>query len=879
MALLTQPLHRMLCWLFLVIAARALWLCAVHALLGGPSTPDSALRPAQAWGVALALVASVPVALGLGTRLSAAAVYLALALASALLFAHLWGAYVRPQDAFADATLYPVDPILQVLGSMAFCMELLCFLASLSAVCLVARGGEAPALLPSAQAPGAWRHALALPWARRGSSARARCAGAAALAGARLALLLALPLLLSLVLPPAWTTAAQSWQAYAASASPYSLLPASAALDLSWLPGLGARASAATTSWPRASLSLYEDVAVYYAVLGSVIALGCAGLALRPVRTLLHRRLLVLPLPLSALQPLLQAAGLAAPQGKGGASSWYSPSLGEAALLTAWLGLIGYWVRFWAFGYARIAANAAEDVGHERAHAAARALGHLCTLFLSFALLPLARGSLWETVFAVPYERALNFHRLNGGLFWLAVTAHGGTWAAKWAAQGLLAHNLAATGATATGAPSPLCLFDATGSACAASSPLASSHANNFTIPLMASAWLVMTLALLVAVARRHLPWEAFAALHSTLLWVILAAELHALSHFYHTLGGLALYALDKVTRAGMGSLVYRAQTCAQVAAQVTLLEVLLPPAQPSSLPPAALHPGAYFLLCIPSLASTEWHPFTAADWLVEAEAGAGGGGRRLAVFNIKAMGPDTWSGRLLKLARSEAAGAAAEPAPPLAVHLCGPYGGIPLSSPTAPLLAVAGGIGITPILALARALLAQHTGVRGKGWGVQHEAAAEGLEQGLSSSLLGGAGAVSHTPSLALVWVVQQCDMLGLAAETLVALLDSGILAQGVLFLHVTREEGGAGDAASWPAVALGKCSSEAAQRVQALVRPGRPSIEAVARQVFGRGGERGEGQQQPTVVACGPAQLTMDAAQCALSRGWEVHTEVFHY
>ena len=89
---------------------------------------------------------------------------------------------------------------------------------------------------------------------------------------------------------------------------------------------------------------------MYYAVLGSVIALGCAGLALRPVRTLLHRRLLVLPLPLSALQPLLQAAGLAAPQGKGGASSWYSPSLGEAALLTAWLGLIGYWVRFWAFG-------------------------------------------------------------------------------------------------------------------------------------------------------------------------------------------------------------------------------------------------------------------------------------------------------------------------------------------------------------------------------------------------------------------------------------------------------------------------------------------------------------------------------------------------
>ena len=573
---------------------------------------------------------------------------------------------------------------------MAACVELLsgaaCLWSSLlflyHALCAWGLlGGAAPptpkgdeardSLLHGADAPLPPATAFSHPWAPPAPPSPLRRALAASarplLLLARLLLLLALPFSLSLLLPPAWSTATVTWQQYASDnidpsrlpVADYTLLPVTTMVDLSWLFGPNAGAAAGCCY-----VNMYKDVAAYYAALGGVLLLGGAGLALPPLRRALLRRPCALRAP--ALLPKL----LPAPPPE------YAPSVGELLLLAAWGGLLGYWLRYWRWGYQRILDNGTADVGEESAHAWARALGHVCTLTLSLALLPLARGSVWEVVFGVPYERALRFHRANGLLFWVAVTAHGGAWAAKWARQGLLAANLAATGTPVQLAISP-----------------GNTHGNNFTIPLVAGGWLVLTAAVGVALARRWLPWELFTATHTALLWVVLAAELHAWSHWYHTLGALSLYALDKVARGARGSVVGEVRALAVVGEGVAQLEVALPRGAG-----ARVAPGAFFMVCVPELGALQWHPFTCASY--EAREGRG-----VAVFDVKGMGRGTWSAALV--ARAEAArGGAAATAPPLVAQLEGPYGGLAVPRHARHVFAVAGGIGITPFLALARALV-----------------------------------------------------------------------------------------------------------------------------------------------------------------------------
>jgi hypothetical protein len=727
---------------------------------------------------------------------------------------------------------------------MAGCVELLtaamCLWASLSsalgawralrAAAGAAAGAAADKEALLAKAP---TFAFAHPWGPAAPSRLASLAAAlapAGAAGARLLVLLALPFTLSLFLPPAWTTATVAFQVYASSFTKapdprYTLLSPTAQADLSWLfgpnagPAAGAAAGAASVE-PCCWVNLYVDVAVYYGLVAAVVAVGAAGLAVPRVRAALLRR------PCGARLPAL------APRGGGGggcgaalpvaAPALYAPSVGELLLLAAWASLVGYWVHYWRWGYARIGDNAAADVGEESAHAWARALGHVSTLFLCFALLPLARGSVWEAVFGVPYERALRFHRANGVLFWAAVTAHGGVWAAKWARQGLLAANLAASGVPTALAVTPT-----------------EAHGNNFTVPLVAAAWLVLTAAVLVAAARRWLPWELFAATHTALLWVILVAEVHAWSHWYHTLGPLALYAFDKVARGARGAAVCAAEAALPVAEGVTQLEVALPPGAP----PPRVAPGAFFMVCVPELDHLEWHPFTAAS--VETRDG---GARAVAVFDVKAMGRGAWSTRLGALAAARAARSGAPAAAaPLLVQLEGPYGGLAVPPRARHVFAVAGGIGITPFAALARAML---------------QAAAEGRAR--------------EVPALTLVWAVRAADVLGVAGDALCALLDAAEAGElrAELHLHVTAGAGGGGGEEApedWPSVRAGRCAAGAAARLARLAAPGRPALGTAAHGVR-------EAPGAVALLACGPQALTDEALTLARLRGWEAHIEVFH-
>jgi hypothetical protein len=160
---------------------------------------------------------------------------------------------------------------------------------------------------------------------------------------------------------------------------------------------------------PIVYVKLYSDVVVYFTFVLGIATLGCVGTHVPAVRRALHRRYnCALPAALAAVDPFPQGA-----------------CLGELLLAAALAGLYAYWVAYWGFLYTRIT-NEAAALGdaHPRLHVAARVFGHLTTLTMSFLCFPVARNSVWEGVFGVPFDRAMKVHRALGSLCWVLVTAH-----------------------------------------------------------------------------------------------------------------------------------------------------------------------------------------------------------------------------------------------------------------------------------------------------------------------------------------------------------------------------------------------------------------------------------------------------------------------
>ena len=116
--------------------------------------------------------------------------------------------------------------------------------------------------------------------------------------------------------------------------------------------------------------------------------------------------------------------------------------------------------------------RAAADV-HAELQVWARVSGHVSNLLLSFSLFPVSRNSLWECAFGVPFERAVRYHRVAGGLAWVSVTVHMLLWFAKWQKEGKLLHNMVSLSEMHVSAEVV--------------------HWDNFTIPLVELAWLGLT--------------------------------------------------------------------------------------------------------------------------------------------------------------------------------------------------------------------------------------------------------------------------------------------------------------------------------------------------------------------------------------------------
>jgi len=553
---------------------------------------------------------------------------------------------------------------------------------------------------------------------------------------------------------------------------------------------------------------------------GAWLVLGAAGAAVPAVRRALHARA---ALPRGCGGCGLRAAGASA---------------GEALLVGSFAALFVFWAWYWSVGHARMEAtarccNAALCCNdpHPRTGWAARVLGHLTTLTLSFTTFPVARHSVWEAVFGVPFTRAVRYHRALGALTWALVTAHAVLWWGKWAAEGTLANNVTTLNNL------QIMPFDASNDA---SEP--GLHGDNFTVPIAELGWVLLTAAVAAALFCRARRFELFKYAHYGALFFCLAAIVHAWSHWYYAAAGLLLFGFDKAAR-----------TLRAAAPPVEALELTAVPGAGVTrvvLPARALRGGAggahfagqHAYLHLPALGALEWHPFTISSAPARA-AGAGG----VIEFTVRDLGPGTWSGRLAALARDAGAGGApkgdegaAAAAAASLFSVDGPYGGAGRYHEARAALLVAGGAGFTPVHAILEDLLLRATGAADAG------AADDGAP--LGCALL----------RVDVVWVFRAAALPGAFADTLravAALPATHPRLAGVFRLHLyCTDPGGAGG---------GGAAAEAAAGLPPP-RAGRPELAALfAEAAAFAGAGRAE------VFACGPRGLTRAADALALAHG----------
>lgn len=750
--------------------------------------------------------------------------------------------------------------------------------------------------------------------------------------------------------------------------SPYSILDPTLAWVLGPVPN-ATLPSGAPNTWvqPVIYFKLYADVVVYFSALAGVVAVGLVATYWLPARRALHRRIggaCIFPKALAWADPFA---------GEGG-----GVSLGELMLASAIASLYAFWVWYWGFQYTRIPQEIASlNDEHPRLHTTARLVGHLTTLTMSFLALPVTRNSVWESVFGVPFDRAIKFHRLLGALCWALVTYHMALWMAKWAVEGTLARNFLALGVEIT--PCELsggacftngsdsrqftwasyagpadgfmnvtcgCVFwDATAGVANYSGAW---HGDNWTVAVATGAWALLTAALVIAVAARRASYELFLVTHTAALVFFAAGLVHAWSHWYYTALPLLLWVFDKAARVAASARAVHVLSLNVAAPGVTRLVV-----DARFLRGKSTHAGQYAWICVPDVSPVEWHPFTlssppaaARDSSVPggvaasavlgslnsggestgsgdgAAAGGSDGGNiddasGVVVFHIKDMGPSTWTARLAALARTRAGTLAPQPALTMAID--GPYGRADALGDADTLVLVAGGIGITPALALATEALARARAPAVHGtppprlrrvvfvFVARGRALLEVFARPLAAIASDASGTFElhlhcTSPSVTTSRRTLSSPRSAFSLRTLTASSQDApaVVGEGAAAALLAPGADGCGDddvdddATEWEstaasagdrrAVEAGWSSPAEAAAVRKLVRRGRPDLTKLLRRAADDarsklGDASYAAHADIVVMACGPHALVDSASAAAHAVGAGFHAEVFHF
>ncbi|KAG6594105.1 Transmembrane protein [Phytophthora cinnamomi] len=274
--------------------------------------------------------------------------------------------------------------------------------------------------------------------------------------------------------------------------------------------------------------------------------------------------------------------------------------------------------------------------------------GQVSLLILMFLILPVARLPVWSVLFGSSFERIVKFHRWLGLIMNVAVIVH--------VVQASKVVNLTLN--QKYGEVTPLHGF-------------------------IAFVCFIAMLFLSIEYIRRMF-FEVFYFTHRVLSIV---GFVFTILHSPKLIGlalcvPLGLYALGLLYRwssAFTGS--YKASVSVHSGSNSTTL--VLEPTPKTGKMAMNVNPGSYFLVRLPAISATQWHPFSS---IVTPD------GKSLG-FCIKAMGNGSFTRRLL-----EKAGTQYE----LTANLCGPFGKMSLNVDRYDaVVLVAGGVGITPMMSL----------------------------------------------------------------------------------------------------------------------------------------------------------------------------------
>ena len=409
---------------------------------------------------------------------------------------------------------------------------------------------------------------------------------------------------------------------------------------------------------PVIYVKLYQDVVVYFAIVVGVIILGVTGTYHPPLRKQLHKRFSVAFIPkLINLWPT-------------GASA------GELLLFAVYLILNAYWFWFWSTGFFYRKSTMIKNDLHPKLQLYSRVCGQMATLSMSFLMFPVARNSVWESVFGVPFDRAIRYHRMLGAVAWIWVTLHMWLWQIKFIKDGTLAQNCWKIDG--------LTNFIISGTM---DDPI-EVRQTQWTIPIMEITWLLCTISLSLAVFVRTYNYEIFKYTHYLMMLFFITGFLHAFSFWYYTACGMLLYALDKGIRMVNNARVHVVKELKFLPGGFTQLSLSGDVFRQRHVA------GQFAWITCPAIDPFESHPFTISSSPSDSDGPNG-----MVQFSIKDMGPGTWTGRLATLAKTRASVHGA--AEPLYLSLDGPYGRAISYSEYEDVVMVAGGIGITPMASI----------------------------------------------------------------------------------------------------------------------------------------------------------------------------------
>ena len=363
----------------------------------------------------------------------------------------------------------------------------------------------------------------------------------------------------------------------------------------------------------------------------------------------------------------------------------------ELAVLLLTLGLISFWIVD-ALGLGSLKRENTQDrVSHYGA-----AAGHVLNLMLSLVLLPVGKSSSLSAVFGLSWDRALVYHRLLGSIALCCVLLHVVLEMVKWAMQGDFWRFVFGFAYYNAG-----------------------SDVWAWNIPIMECLALCVAVAAVMslAVVRRH-SYRAFYTVHLVLPLLVLMSFVHSWDFWKFVLVSAILYAVDKVE--WHSELACGATESPRLRSLKPLGHEVVALCLETNGSAYPYSPGQVVYLNLPSLSRMDWHPFTIANTEGRCAATSEGSMK----FHIKASSKPRWTRALHTLACSSRHGVHDIEADarqtvhghpssdsPLRVRVIGPFGGIAhLESTAAPIqILVAGGVGITPISALAALLLSKH--------------------------------------------------------------------------------------------------------------------------------------------------------------------------